>query len=301
MPGHPELALAAAPAAPARGAAEAGAGMGALAHAGWPAPWRILYGLYAWLQFVLIALVTLSLLLLLPGSLERRRRLAAAGARLTLRLAGMRVCVGAGATSGTRSAAPVSGLPAPCVIVANHCSYLDGVLLAGMLPPHFSFVIKREMSAVPLAGMLLRRIGVEFMERRAQGSVLRDTRRVLRHAAGGQALVFFPEGTFSPRIGLLPFHIGAFATATRARLPLVPLVIRGTRHCLPPGSPWPRPGRIEVQILPAIAPSAEGSGAAAILRERARAALLAALGEPDLANLANPAASAATPQAPPSE
>ena len=242
---------------------------------GWPTPGRILYGLYAWLQFVLIGLITL-MLLALPGTLARRRALVGAAARLTLRLAGMRVQI-SGATQ----------LPQPCIVVANHCSYLDGVLLAGALPPSFSFVIKREMSAVPLAGPLLRRIGVEFMERRDHGKVLRDTRRVLRQAAGGQALVFFPEGTFSHEVGLLHFHIGAFTAAARAHLPLVPLAIRGTRHCLPPGSPWPQPGRIEVQVLPAVPalPAARGIrnfAAAAALREQTRAALLQALGEPDL-------------------
>lgn len=249
-------------------------------------PWGILYGLYAWLQFVLIGLITL-LLLYLPSTLARRRALVGAAARLALRLAAMRVRVvlPSGVAVGPRLGADL--LPHPCVVVANHCSYLDGVLLAGALPASFSFVIKREMSAVPLAGLLLRRIGVEFMERREHGRVLRDTRRVLRHAASGQALVFFPEGTFSHQIGLLHFHIGAFTAAARAHLPLVPLAIRGTRHCLAPASLWPRPGRIEVQVLPPIAalPAAHAtrdSAAAAALRDQARAALLQALGEPDL-------------------
>ena len=77
-------------------------------------------------------------------------------------------------------------------------AYLDGVVLCAVLPPSFSFVIKREMSAVPFAGTLLRRIEVEFVERfdRARGA--RDTRR--RQAAqcgqwSGSGI--FPEGTFS--------------------------------------------------------------------------------------------------------
>src|SRR5579871_2839179 len=93
-------------------------------------PGRVLYGLYAWLQFVLIALLTLGLLLLLP-SLRARRRLTRGAARLALSLAGMRVRVhGLGA------------LPSPCVVVANHVSYLDGVVLHGVLPIRFDFVIK---------------------------------------------------------------------------------------------------------------------------------------------------------------
>ena len=48
-------------------------------------------------------------------------------------------------------------------------------------------------------------------------------------AEAGQTIVFFPEGTFSPRPGLLPFHLGAFLTAVRARVPLVPVVLRGNQ------------------------------------------------------------------------
>ena len=36
-------------------------------------------------------------------------------------------------------------LPEPCIVVANHDSYLDGVVLAATLPPRFDFVIKREV------------------------------------------------------------------------------------------------------------------------------------------------------------
>ncbi|HEX4025242.1 MAG TPA: lysophospholipid acyltransferase family protein [Steroidobacteraceae bacterium] len=236
---------------------------------------RIAYGLYAWLQFVLIGLVGLILLLCLP-SLSRRRALIRRLARLVLRLAGMRLHVG-----------DLSALPRPCVVVANHCSYLDGVVLAAVLPPDFGFVIKREMSSVPLAGVLLNRIGAEFVERRDQAHVLRDTRRLMRHALAGQALAFFPEGTFSTQVGLLRFHIGAFAAAARANLPVVPIAIRGTRHCLPPGSAWPQPGPVDVHplaALPALPPGVAQDGPrAAALRDRSRGALLAALGEPDLA------------------
>jgi 1-acyl-sn-glycerol-3-phosphate acyltransferase len=204
-------------------------------------PWRVLYGLYAWLEFVLIALLTLGLLLLVP-TLPARRRLTRGAARLALALAGMRVQVQG-----------LDGLPMPCVAVANHVSYLDGVMLHGVLPIRFSFVIKREMASVPLAGLLLRRLGAEFVERRGRAHGLGDARRLLRQASSGQALVFFPEGTFGPAGGLGHFHIGAFAAAERAHLPVVPIAIRGTRHCLPANSFWPRPGRIEVQVLPALA------------------------------------------------
>jgi 1-acyl-sn-glycerol-3-phosphate acyltransferase len=170
-----------------------------------------------------------------------------------------------------------------CIVVSNHASYLDGLVFTAALPARFSFVIKREMSAVPLAGLFLRRIGSEFVERFDRNRGAADARRVLRNAASGHSLVFFPEGTFTRTPGLLKFHTGAFVTAARAGCPVIPAVVRGTRTALSPSGGLPRPGRIEVEILPAIHVQPEaGEVASAALRDRARQAILVALGEPDL-------------------
>src|SRR5687768_2002401 len=143
----------------------------------------VIYGVYVWLMFAAIWLCATLLMLVLPG-LERRRRLARTGARAILRLARMPLVVKS-----------EEFIPAgQCVIVANHASYLDGLVLTAALPPRFSFVIKREMSRVPLAGLLLRRLGSQFVERSNRNRSAADARRVMRTAVNGQSLVFFPEG-----------------------------------------------------------------------------------------------------------
>jgi 1-acyl-sn-glycerol-3-phosphate acyltransferase len=238
-------------------------------------PLRVVFGIYTWLEFTLTAMLGLPVLLLTPG-LARRRRFVRALARSALRLAGIRVVVGG-----------IEELPVPCIVVANHCSYIDGVILTAALPPMFSFVIKREMSRFPVAGTLLRRIGSEFVDRADRRAAARDTRRLLRSAASGQALAFFPEGTFSEEVGLLRFHIGAFAAAARAHMPVVPVAIRGTRHSLPAGSMWPNPGVVEVEILPVLPASplhgqSRDGDVATRLRDAARASILSAINEPDL-------------------
>lgn len=230
------------------------------------------YALYALTLFLVVALV--ALLVTLPlGSLRARRVVVRAAARLALWLIGVRVHL----------LHPERLPPGPCVVVANHASYLDGVVLKAALPARFGFVIKREMNRVPLAGLLLRRIGAEFVDRGKGQKGARDARRVLKSASGGASLAFFPEGTFESAPGLLRFHAGAFVTAVRAGYPLLPVVIRGTRRALPPSRPWPRPGVVEIELLPAIS---GGTGAAehavVDLRRRARAAMLERLGEPDL-------------------
>jgi 1-acyl-sn-glycerol-3-phosphate acyltransferase len=236
------------------------------------APLRFLYGIYAIALFLALGLCTLLLVLVVPG-MWRRRKIARSMSRAFFSLAGMPLTV-----KGAEQ------LPnGQCVVVSNHASYLDGVVFTAALPAQFSFVIKREMNGVPLAGLLLRRLGSHFVERFNRNRGAADARRVLRDAISGNSLAFFPEGTFTPKPGLLKFHTGAFTTAIRAGCPIVPATVRGTRVALSPTGGLPRPGRIEVRILAPIAPDAATVEDAAIeLRDRARAAILRELGEPDL-------------------
>lgn len=231
----------------------------------------VIYSAYCWLSFLFLSLGALLLMFLVPGA-ARRRRIAGATGRTWLWLVGMRL--------------RVTGVPLPdqgCVVVANHASYLDGVILQAALPPRFAFVIKREMDRIPLASLLLRRIGSEFVDRfnRHKGAV--DARRVLRRVSSGDSVVFFPEGTFSKQPGLLRFHTGAFATAVRAACPVVPVVIRGTRKALPWNKVVPTRTTIEVRIYPPLLADPTQRDAAIVLRDQVRELMLAEIGEPDLA------------------
>ncbi len=241
------------------------------------APFRLVYGLYALIASVGITLLALVCILVLPG-LAVRRSVARLAARCVLWAIGMPL--------------RIHGLehlpPGQCVVVANHASYLDGIVMTAALPARFGFVIKREMNDVPLAGLLLRRIGSEFVERFNRHKGASDTRRVLRNAANGHSLVFFPEGTFTSEVGLGKFHTGAFAIAARAGCPVVPAVILGTRHNMPAKHLLPRPGVIDVRYgapIPVPSPAQGGEridDPVLALRDRSRAAILQQLGEPDL-------------------
>ncbi len=230
---------------------------------------RGLFGVFAVTAFAVMVLITLALLAVTPRMSTRRhlaRRTAASVFRFT------------GTTMAVRG---LSHIPdEPCIIVANHASYLDGPILTAALPPRFGFVIKREMTQVPLAHFLLRRIGSEFVERKDAHKGASDARRLLQKARAQESLAFFPEGTFAPEPGLRRFHSGAFAAAIKAQIPVIPVVIRGSRHMLPAARILPVPGRLEVIIRPAIRPTATDN--AASLLDRARRSILADLDEPDL-------------------
>jgi len=113
-----------------------------------------LYAIYASLLFLALALTALLALLIVPG-VYQRRAVARMISRMFLWGAGMPVTV----------EAPERLPDGQCVVVSNHASYIDGVVFTAALPPRFGFVIKREMAGVPLAGLLLRRLGSEFVER----------------------------------------------------------------------------------------------------------------------------------------
>lgn len=233
---------------------------------------HICYGLYAVVVFIVLSLLAFPLVLL-PFRIETRRQIAHVTAHLFFKIAGIRVRL-----------LDAQLLPSgPCVVVANHASYLDGVVLKASLPARFCFVIKKEVSRIPIAGMLLRRIGSEFVDRFNRHAGGMDARRLLKAADAGQALAFFPEGTFVAEPGVGKFHTGAFAIAARTKLPVVPVCIRGTRDILPSTRYIPRPGRIDIQVLPAI-PMEESASAEAVAaaRDLARARILAVLDEPDL-------------------
>ncbi len=233
---------------------------------------KFLYGLYVTVLFTTLGLAAMVAMILLPG-LGRRRWLARVTSRAFLQLAGMPLSVDG-----------LERLPdGPCVLVANHASYLDGLAFTAALPPRFGFVIKREMATVPLAGFLLSRIGSQFMARDKAAQTTSDARRVMRSAASGQSIVFFPEGTFSEEPGLLKFHFGAFATAQRAGCPVVPAIIHGSRVALSPRGGLPQPTRLRIEILDPVMPAADpGSEAVATLCRQARNAILGRLQEPDL-------------------
>jgi len=230
-----------------------------------------LFGIYAWCVFVLCVWSSICCAFLLPG-LERRRRWVSASARAILRLTGMSVRVRG-----------LEILPAGhCIVVANHAGYIDGVVLFGFMPPRFSFVIKGEMKKFPIVGFLLQRVGARFVERFDASGSARDARHLLKAASAGESLAIFPEGTFHPQPGLARFRSGAFAAAIRAGVPVVPVVISGSRHVLPGGHLLPRHGHLRIDVLTPIEPGSESFGNSKDLAELSRQRILGILDEPDL-------------------
>jgi len=236
---------------------------------------EFLYGLYAWLCFAFLAPATW-----LAASLTRDARsgwrVSRFGARLLFALTRTRFAV-----QGLEHLPPAG---TPYILVANHASYLDGIVLVAALPRQLGFVAKRELEQYFVPRTFLRAIGTQFVERFDLQRGLEDTERLLALIRRGEPLGFFPEGTFRRMPGLLPFRMGAFVVAAQARVPVIPVSIRGTRSILREGHWLPRRGPLSVTVGAAINPTGDDWSAAIELRDAARREILMSVREPDLAH-----------------
>jgi 1-acyl-sn-glycerol-3-phosphate acyltransferase len=174
-------------------------------------------------------------------------------------------------------------LPAgPCMMVVNHASYLDGIVVVAALAQPKSFVAKRELLDHWVPRIYLKSVGSAFVDRLDAQRGVEDTGRFVEAARGGKSLIVFPEGTFRRMPGLLEFRMGAFVVAAQADVPVVPVTIRGTRSALRDGQWLFHRSRISVTINAPIAPVGRDWNAAIKLRDAARTEILKLCGEPDL-------------------
>ena len=102
---------------------------------------------------------------------------------------------------------------------------------------------------VPIFGQALWAAGVIPINRRDRQSSIASMSRAARRIRNGLSVLVFAEGTRSRDGRLLPFKKGAFVMALQAGVPVQPVLVHGSRDVLPPGSMFPRPGRILVSFL----------------------------------------------------
>ena len=139
----------------------------------------------------------------------------------------------------------------PALIASMHQSAFD-TLVWGVLLPGFCFVLKRELTRIPLFGPLLHATGMIAVDRSAGAAAIRDLLRGGdRAVAAGRQIVIFPEGTRVTPGEAAPLHAGVAALAARTRLAVIPVATDSGQH-------WgrrafrKRPGVIHVAIQPPI-------------------------------------------------
>jgi 1-acyl-sn-glycerol-3-phosphate acyltransferase len=171
-------------------------------------------------------------------------RVARAWARALLAAAGVRVHV-----EGLEQIDPNGSY----VFIANHASYYDTPVALAHIPAQFRFLAKRGLFQIPFLGTHLSRAGhipVPRQDPRASVKTMQTAAETIQRKK--ISLLIFPEGGRSHDGVLRPFKEGGAYIAIRAGVPVVPLVLTGTRAVLPYGSGVIQPGDVRLRIFKPI-------------------------------------------------
>ena len=156
------------------------------------------------------------------------------------------------------------------VMVSNHASLADIIVLYQLRSP-FKWIAKDSLFRVPLLGWSMRWAGNIRLVRGSQRSIRASFVRALQCLKTGVPVMAFPEGTRNRTGQLGPFKRGAFQLAVKAHVPVIPIVVRGTRDIIAPHSWTFLPAKhMSVRIFPAITPPSDAPVAADWLCDRAR-------------------------------
>ena len=145
-------------------------------------------------------------------------------------------------------------LPEGAVLVAaKHQSAWDTIIFSVLLWDH-SFVLKQELTRIPLFGFYLIRAGLIPVDRKGGAKALRKmVAAAKRVAAQGRHIVIFPEGTRVAPEQQQPYQSGVAALYGQLQVPVVPVALNSGVFWRR-NSFWKRPGTITLEFLPAIPP-----------------------------------------------
>jgi 1-acyl-sn-glycerol-3-phosphate acyltransferase len=148
--------------------------------------------------------------------------------------------------SGAEHVPPTGGV----LLLANHQSYLDPVVIGVRLRRPLGFLAKSELFEVPVFRSLIRKLNA-FPIRQGAGDVgaLRETIQRLKE---GNILTIFPEGTRTPDGQMAPLQPGFALVIRKADVPIVPVAIEGSFQAWRPGTRLFRSQSIRVKFGPPL-------------------------------------------------
>jgi 1-acyl-sn-glycerol-3-phosphate acyltransferase len=122
------------------------------------------------------------------------------------------------------------------VIIANHQSLLDILVVAATLPLNFKFLAKRELFYVPIMGWAMALAGYIPLNRSSHESGKMAVLKISKYLKKGASVLLFPEGTRSRDGRIHAFKMGAFKLSRETGCAILPVVIEGTGQALPKNS-----------------------------------------------------------------
>jgi len=137
----------------------------------------------------------------------------------------------------------------PFIIVANHSSLLDPVILGVSVRPKIIFIAAAYLFEIRWLGYLLRRANSIPINRENYTNNIKSIKQALKILQQGGILGIFPEGGVDRQKDDLPIKAGAAFLATRVGVPIIPIRIKGADKVLPRGAKFIRSlNKIEVEI-----------------------------------------------------
>ncbi len=138
-------------------------------------------------------------------------------------------------------------LSSPKVIIANHQSHLDIVLIL-MLNPKIIVLTNEWVWKNPFYGLIIRYADFYPVYEGIDGGY----ERIKNKVADGYSVLIFPEGTRTSTGGISRFHQGSLAIADYLKLDILPVIIKGAFECLPKTEFIMRSGNITLKFFDAI-------------------------------------------------
>jgi fatty-acyl-CoA synthase len=240
---------------------------------------QAIYGLYSWLVLAVVMLPGWILVMALPSDRNgyTARRTFGFLCRAALLLAGLKPRISGGEILAGALRHAQAGQP--LIVVSNHASYLDVLVVAAVSPAPICFVSKSEASAWPVVGTFIRKCRYLTVSRRDALQAAADSQGIANRLESGETVHVFPEGTFTPHNGLRPFQMGAFKSAVESGCPVLPVTLVGTRNVLRDGSWLPRFHKVRVVASPILRPEGRSWSDMVRLRDSIRSEILKHCGE----------------------
>lgn len=134
------------------------------------------------------------------------------------------------------------------LICANHQSLFDILILDSMLPVQFRYVVKKELSSIPILGWCLKFEKQVLVDRSNRRKGIESIKRAGDLINNGRSVAVFPEGTRSTDGEVKEFRKGSLLIAFGTNAPIVPVTIDGSFKIMSKKSFRLHPGHVRMII-----------------------------------------------------
>jgi len=134
------------------------------------------------------------------------------------------------------------------IYMSNHQGNFDIPVLLSCLPVQFRWLAKAELFKIPIFGRGMRGAGYISIDRFNRSSAFESISEAARKIKNGVSVMIFPEGTRSIDGKIKPFKKGGFVLAVDSGVPIIPIILHGTREIMPKGRIHIKPGHVNMDI-----------------------------------------------------